>query len=257
MNRYEILVNNNSEKSEKSDKCPFCDGRGMFLYLLLSHPQLGNVKNVKELVKLNRQIFGKGKKKIGKAPAVALINPKYSRNVSQVVRACSCFGIEQCWFTGNRVQIELTDKTRLPREERMKGYSSVDIIHFDYFFEQFPDCTPVGVDIIEGAESIITFQHPENALYIFGPEDGSISKIARGFCHRFVFIPMRHCANLAASSYITLYDRYFKRAMKGLENPIKTSDILEEHRGWDNFENNYYGNSDQSFRNTPLKEMLE
>ncbi len=88
---------------------------------------------------MNRAIFGKGKQTIGKAPTVALINPKYSRNVSQVIRACSCFGIEQCWFTGNRVQMELEGRTRMPREERMKGYSKVDIIQYDYLFEQFPD----------------------------------------------------------------------------------------------------------------------
>lgn len=50
---------------------------------------------------MNRQIFGKNSKTVGVAPSVVLINPKYSRNVSQVVRACSCFGIQQCWFTGD------------------------------------------------------------------------------------------------------------------------------------------------------------
>jgi tRNA(Leu) C34 or U34 (ribose-2'-O)-methylase TrmL len=206
---------------------------------------------------LKRQIFGKGKKQSGITPAVALINPKYSRNLSQVVRACSCFGVKQCWFTGDRVQTELEGRTRLPREERMKGYSGVDIIHFDYFFEQFTDCTPIGIELIKGAEPMTTFKHPKNALYIFGPEDGSISKIARGFCHRFVFIPMHHCANLAATSYLTLYDRYLKRAMEGLEKPLTPSDVLNEPRGWQQFEDEFYGNSEKSFRNTSLKEMLK
>ena len=205
---------------------------------------------------MNRKIFGKGKGKVGKTPAVALINPKYSRNVSQVVRACSCFGIDQCWFTGDRVEVELADKKRMPREERMKGYSKVDIIQFDYFFEQFPDCTPVGIEVMEGAEMLTDFEHPENPLYVFGPEDGGLTKLARGFCHRYVFIPMQHCSNLAASVYITLYDRYLKRVWNGLEKPQTVNEVLDEPRGWTQFEDEFYGNSDSSFRNVPINKML-
>jgi len=206
---------------------------------------------------MNRKIFGKGKSKVGEPPAVALINPKYSRNVSQVVRACSCFGFKQCWFTGDRVEMELASKKRLPREERMKGYSKVDIIQFDYFFEQFSDCTPVGVELIEGAENITEFEHPEKPLYIFGPEDGSLTKMVRGFCHRFVFIPTRHCLNLAASVHIVLYDRYLKRAWNSLEEAITTDQVLEESRGWAKFENDFYGNSDSNYQKTPINEMLK
>ncbi len=206
--------------------------------------------------KMNRQIFGRGKKTIGVTPAVALIDPKYPRNLSQVVRACSCFGIEQCWFTGNRSQIALDGMTRLPREERMKGYSDVDIIHYDYFFEQFPDCTPIGVELIKGAENMTHFEHPKNALYVFGPEDGSLSKIARSFCHRYVFIPMKHCCNLAAAVHLTLYDRQLKRELGEQQNPMPVEDVLNESRGWSHFEDNYYGDSDSSHKDTPLDKML-
>ncbi len=206
---------------------------------------------------MNRQIFGKGKGTIGVTPAVALINPKYSRNVSQVVRACSCFGFKQCWFTGDRVEMELAEKKRIPREERMKGYNKVDIIQYDYFFEQFKDATPVGIELIEGAEIMTEFEHPENPLYVFGPEDGSLTKMIKGFCHRFVFIPTKHCLNLAASVHVTLYDRYLKRAWNGQEKDMTTDDVLEESRGWTGFEDKFYGNSDSNFSNVPIGEMLK
>lgn len=205
---------------------------------------------------MNRAIFGKGSKKTGITPAVALINPKYSRNVSQVVRACSCFGVQQCWFTGDRVQMELNGKSRLPREERMKGYSNVDIIQYDYVFDQFKDCTPVGIEVVEGAEMLSTFEHPDNALYVFGPEDGGLDKIARTHCHRFVFIPMRHCANLAAAAYITLYDRYMKRMMAGKEKGAVVGDVLNEPRGWTKFEDDYYGNSNGNYRDVDITRMI-
>src|SRR5262249_35205478 len=55
----------------------------------------------------------------GRPPAVVLINPKYPHNVGAAVRAASCYGIEQVWFTGDRVQLVGERRFRLPREERM------------------------------------------------------------------------------------------------------------------------------------------
>ncbi len=206
---------------------------------------------------MERQMFGKGSKIVGKVPAVALINPKHPRNVGQAVRACSCFGIEQCWFSGNRVQIALEGKKRLPREERMKGYSKVDIIQYDYIFDQFPNAVPVGVEVMPGAELLPYFEHPENAVYVFGPEDGSLTSITKKFCHKFVFIPMRHCANLSASLYMVLYDRLLKEYQNGKVDKQRVQDVLEESRGWTNFEEDFYTDIDNSCQDATLNELLK
>jgi len=174
-------------------------------------------------------IVGKKHKPIGTAPALALVNPKYPRNVGAAIRAASCFGLKQVWFTGDRVKLDT--KERLPREERMKGYSEVELVQFDYFVDQFPDAVPVAIEISPTAEVLTTFEHPENALYIFGPEDGNVPQMIKRHCHRFVAIPTRHCTNLAAAVYIVLYDRQHKRMMTGLE-PIPTAcQMLSENRG--------------------------
>ena len=67
------------------------------------------------------------------------------------------------------------------------------------------------------AEPLLTFEHPENALYVFGPEDGGLPKPIRVLCHRFVVIPTRHCLNLAAAVNVVLYDRLLKRHLAGVE----------------------------------------
>jgi len=86
-------------------------------------------------------IFGKNKTPVGIAPAIALVNPRYRHNVGAAVRAASCFGLKQVWWTGDRVSLESNDtkkkKARLGREERMKGFKDVDYYNFDYFFDQF------------------------------------------------------------------------------------------------------------------------
>src|SRR5262245_45937123 len=136
----------------------------------------------------------------GRPPAVVLIDPKYAHNVGAAVRACSCWGIAQLWWTGDRVTLDVPRGERLPREERMKGYRSVELVRDDRIFDRFEpgSATPVAVELRLGAEPLLTFEHPDNALYVFGPEDGGLPKPTRVLCHRFVVIPTRHCLNLAA-----------------------------------------------------------
>src|SRR5438552_3585564 len=104
----------------------------------------------------------------GCAPAVALVNPKFPHNVGAALRACSCWGLSQLWWTGSRVSLQLG--RRLPREERMKGFRAVEMIHDEDFLSRFPrgSVTPVAVELRPDAELLPDFVHPEDALYIFG-----------------------------------------------------------------------------------------
>lgn len=174
--------------------------------------------------KLETGIYGKKAKKEGKAPAIALVNPKFSHNVGAAVRAASCFGAKQVWWTGNRVRLDA--KKRLPREERMKGYKDVELRQFDQVYDMFDaDVVPVAIELRKNSEALQTFVHPEKALYVFGPEDGSLSGTHLSRCHRFVVIPTRHCVNLSAAVYIILYDRF----MKEFPN-ASIHDVLNEKR---------------------------
>ena len=171
-------------------------------------------------------IIGKNAPKAGVAPAVILINPKYPHNVGTVQRACSCFGVKQLWWTGSRVTLEPEKGERLPREERMRGYKDVSLVNYDRPFDHFPKGTsPVAIEVRANSERLPDFIHPENPVYVFGPEDGMIPKHLLGFCHRFVIIPTRHCLNLAAAVNLVLYDRMAKSG--------QSFDIgSEERRAW-------------------------
>lgn len=157
----------------------------------------------------------------GRPPAILLIDPKFPHNVG-AVRATSCYGLGQVWFTGDRVQLVGERRFRLPREERMRGYQEVELRHSEVPFDAFDgQAVPVAVELRRNAECLIDFVHPEHAVYVFGPEDGSLDRAVLGLCHRFVVIPTRHCANLAAAVYTVLYDRHAKRVAAGLE-PVNT-----------------------------------
>lgn len=157
--------------------------------------------------------------------AVVLINPKTPYNVGSAIRACSIFGAETLRWTGKRITEaegrrragSLAHKDRLPREERLKDFTNVD-----WRMSSSERCVsglararklvPIAIEVRDGSESLDQFLHPEDALYVFGPEDGSIPRGVLLACHRFVCIPTmnRTPLNLAAAVNVVLYDRHVK-----------------------------------------------
>ena len=67
--------------------------------------------------------------------------------------------------------------------------------------------THVYVECTEGATDLRTFVHPKHAVYIFGPEDGSVV-VPEG--KTAVRIPTCGCTNIAVAVGILLYDRALK-----------------------------------------------
>ena len=94
----------------------------------------------------------------------------------------------------------------------------------------FPKTPIIAVEVDPKACPLPYFEHPENAVYVFGPEDGSLEAVHKRHCHQFIIIPTRHCTNLSAAIYIVLYDRYMKRVQLGIENPA-AYDCIQEPRG--------------------------
>ena len=96
-------------------------------------------------------------------PSLLLINPKFSGNVINVHRLAACFGAPQVWCTGDRVGHDLDRgrNTRIPPEERLRGFGKVDLIWCERAFEilRASDALVVGVEIAEGAQSLLDFEH--------------------------------------------------------------------------------------------------
>ena len=51
-------------------------------------------------------VIGPIRRGYGIAPAVALVDPKFPHNVGAAVRAASCYGVRQVWFSGDRVRLD-------------------------------------------------------------------------------------------------------------------------------------------------------
>lgn len=159
--------------------------------------------------------------------AVVLLNPKTPYNVGAVIRACSIFDVPTLRWTGDRISTAegrrkagsalKKNKPRLPREERLKDYTGVDWqeaaddVVSSLAAER--DLVPVAVEKRQCATPLDAYEHPVNALYVFGPEDGSVPAGVLSVCHHFVVIPTAQQSvplNLAAAVNVVLYDRLVK-----------------------------------------------
>lgn len=155
----------------------------------------------------------------GKTPAVVLENPKFPRNAGFVLRNAYNFGVQQMWITGDRVP---ASGYHLPREERFKEYRVVDLLWDDRPLDRFDrGVSVIGVELVPGAIPITYFEHPKDAVYVFGPEDGNISKALRVRIHQFIFVPTLSCLNLAVITGVVFADRLQKEQLAG-EVPVRS-----------------------------------
>ena len=87
---------------------------------------------------------------------------------------------------------------------------------WEAFLESKPiDAKIVCIEITPNATDICRACHPRSAVYVLGPEGGSLPEKATG---KFPVwkIPSRCCLNLATAATVVMYDRTMK-AQRGTE----------------------------------------
>ncbi|MFK3799551.1 MULTISPECIES: RNA methyltransferase [unclassified Pseudomonas] len=137
---------------------------------------------------------------------IGLYNPKSPENVGSVMRAAGCYGVASVFYTGKRYE-----RARDFVTDTKKIHQDIPLIGIDDLKKIIPlGCVPVAVELVEGARALPEYTHPDRAIYIFGPEDGSLDKDIRDWCEDVVYIPTTGCMNLAATVNVVLYDRMAK-----------------------------------------------
>jgi len=136
--------------------------------------------------------------------AIGLHLPKDPLNIGEVLRAAGCYGASMVAASGTRYKKSKTDT--------QSAHRHLPLIECDDLKLILPyGCTPIAVDLIDDAKSLIDFKHPESAFYIFGAEDGTLGNDILHWCKERVYIPTNYCMNLAATVNVVLYDRLSKR----------------------------------------------
>ncbi len=132
------------------------------------------------------------------------------------MRAAGCYGIDTVFYTGKRY------------DRAIKFYTDTNNAIQRIPFIKVPrllTCVPkqvkiVCVELAEGAIPLPEYRHPELALYLFGPEDGTLEQEVINKADAVVYVPTIGCMNLAATVNVVLYDRLAK------SNINKASDAL-------------------------------
>ncbi|MCV2403194.1 RNA methyltransferase [Marinomonas sp. C2222] len=159
---------------------------------------------------------------------IGLINPKGTENVGSVMRAAGCYSADQVLYTGKRYDRAAKMSTDTKKASHSIPLMNIDALEADTFFDTIDDdIQVVCVDLIQGATPLPAFKHPEKALYIFGPEDGTIDQKVVDKADHVVFVPTVGCMNLAASVNVLLYDRLAKseRANAGDDLILQSKDM--------------------------------
>lgn len=158
---------------------------------------------------------------------IGLTNPKSTSNVGAVMRAAGCYDVNQVLYTGGRYDRAAkltTDTKNVHMDIPLENVESLGHECLTQIFDE--DTKVVCVDLVKGATPLPAFVHPEKAIYIFGPEDSTISQEVIDKADYVVFVPTIGCMNLAASVNVLLYDRLAKseKANAGDELIISSRD---------------------------------
>jgi len=141
---------------------------------------------------------------------IGLTDPKSPDNVGAVMRAAGCYEASSVSYTGNRFN-KATARGQKLHTDTKNVNRRIPLQHITSFQEAIPKgAVPVAIELVEGATSLIDYQHPEHAYYIFGPEDKSLDKAVVAWCRDVIYVPTVGCMNLAATVNVVLYDRIAK-----------------------------------------------
>jgi len=156
---------------------------------------------------------------------IGLTNPKSPSNVGAVMRAAGCYQAQQVFYTGKRYAQAAKFST-----DTKNVSEKIPLTGVDSLIEQAGlGVETVCIELVEGAVALTEFEHPERALYIFGPEDGSLSQEVVDSATHVVYIPTVGCMNLAATVNVVLYDRLAKS-----QNVMKGDELIKKSRDTNN-----------------------
>lgn len=122
------------------------------------------------------------------------------------MRAAGCYQVESVFYTGRRYARAAKFHT-----DTKDVAQKIALVSVDNLIDELAESTKiVCVELVEGAISLPEFQHPKNCIYIFGPEDGTITQELVDQADAVIYIPTIGCMNLAATVNVVLYDRLAK-----------------------------------------------
>lgn len=124
-------------------------------------------------------------------------------NLGNLLRSAHAFGASFVFTIGADPRALQT------QSDTSKSSTHVPLYHWrsQAALELPKGCSLVGVEILDDAQELPSFPHPQRAAYVLGPERGTLSPELAARCQHLVRIPAAFSLNLATAGAIVMYDR--------------------------------------------------
>lgn len=163
--------------------------------------------------------------------SIGLVNPKTPVNVQGIMRACGCYQVNDVFFTGRRYELAKKSGEAQYQVDTKKAANRIPLTNVECLMAaKKENAKIICVDLVEGAIPLPEFVHPQNAIYIFGPEDGTIGQALVDQADAVVYMPTIGSMNLAASVNVLLYDRLAKEMMAQEQHELKGDHLIRQSR---------------------------
>lgn len=140
---------------------------------------------------------------------VVLDRGRNTLNLGTIWRTCGNMGVAGTGQIGQRYKRESSDTIDAWRILPHRVYLSAE-----EWYQTLPYAAQtVAVELTPDAVPLTDFQHPKQAVYVFGPEDGSVQDAVLNRCQFKVQIPMHgqgNCLNQSQAVAMVLWDRQLK-----------------------------------------------
>ena len=158
-------------------------------------------------------------------------------NAGAIMRTANAFGASYMFTVGSPLHL-----SNLTWTDTSKTFLHCPLFQYDHFSDiTFPEKTTlVGVELTDESVNLPSFKHPLQAVYMFGPEMGSLSPEIQQQCDFMVKIPTQYCVNVSVAAALIMYDRamsygdYAPRPTSTLKNhelPKPNDFIANQNRG--------------------------
>ena len=166
---------------------------------------------------------------------IGLVNPKSPDNVNAVMRSSGNFGVAEVFYTGSRYDRAIRMNPDIPNMSRKVG-EDIALYGVESLIDNVPaDMKIVCVEFAENAIPLPAYEHPDNAFYIFGPEDGSIPQDIIDRADDVLYVPTTGCMNLSATVNVLLYDRLAKSFTSSASvHDAENNDLIRQNRDVNN-----------------------
>ena len=137
-----------------------------------------------------------------------------SRNIGTIWRSAQVMGADYMFIIGKRYETMKTDT--------MKSWKHIPLFEYPdiaHFIQSIPKgATLIGVELDERSRPLMSYKHPERAVYLLGSEDRGLSKEALDACQEVVQIPGKFSLKVSVAASVVLYDRLLKNSGQLLVN---------------------------------------